>query len=319
VPTTTVTYVHPPQPRPTHPPAPRPRVQPAPAPLGYTPSAAAAALRRGHSNLVLIVKDATLRGYITEPFLDAISTRLREAGLTPLTTDVAADDDLITLVQALHPFGVLSLTHVSERVWGRLESLGIQARYRSAPATSTSDAGDRPWEEAIGRAQIAHLLDRGLTTIVYALPTVETPRESNAHARLRGAQKEYARTRNQVLGARRLSLERENARATIAALHDAAQDGTLGICAFDDTVAACALAGALDAGLNVPKQVAIIGVDDTPFTSLTTPSLSSIRIDASANGTTVAERFLGQAPDEPRHDIALTVIARDSTQTEDRR
>ncbi|WOF23165.1 LacI family DNA-binding transcriptional regulator [Microbacterium betulae] len=311
----TVSYVLNDAPNQTIPPATRQRVREAAAELGYTRSAAAVALRRGHSNIVLIVKDAALSGYITEPFIAAISERLRDAGHTPLTTDYTSDEALVALAGELGLFGVLSLAAVGAEVGPALEKSGVRRQYHSfgSRGEQTVDDERRPWEEEIGRAQVAHLSESGPMRMVYALPHPGSPRTTIARARARGAMGEYRRRTGEEMAAVVVGRERAEAREQIALLRsDAGEPRRLGVCCFDDVVAASVLAAALDSGIGVPDALSVIGVDDTPFAALMSPALSTVRVDSVLSGRRVAERFLGvdlDGGDAP----AIEIVARATT------
>lgn len=288
----------------------RERVVMAAAALGYVPSAAAVALRRGHSNIVLVLKDAALSGYVTEPFLAAISRRLHEGGYTALTTDYTTLRALTGLVLEIRPWGVIGLAPVDGSEIDALRELGVRRIYHSF-ATSDEGGAERPWEEEIGRQQAAHLLDRGARRLFFGLPAEGSPRDGIAHSRARGAAREVAARSGGELGLLRLPADRGVARGTLLEVFD--REPVVGICCFDDTVAASALAGARDAGIDVPGRLMLIGVDDSPIAALSSPSISSIRVDAQAGGRAVAERLLGIDADSPGRENALQIIARQTS------
>jgi len=51
------------------------------------------------------------------------------------------------------------------------------------------------------------------------------------------------------------------------------------VCAIDDEYAIAIVTALLDAKLRVPHDVAVIGVDDIPFASYVTPSLTTVAAD----------------------------------------
>jgi DNA-binding LacI/PurR family transcriptional regulator len=297
----------------TIPPATRERVRAAAAELSYVPSAAAASLRRGHSRLVVVVTDLALAGYVTEPFLRAISERLVEDELVPIVYRMASDEALLALVDEIRPYGVLAPLPIASSVLSTLEAYGVPRVY----ASGRSDTGfRRPWEEQIGELQARHMSERGVTHLIYAHPAESNPRIVMSRARELGAQRAFAelqaarepastgpRRRRQVrssepasndLRSVNLSRDREQAAATLAtALGE--HRGSVGICAFDDEVAAVAVAAVRDLGWQVPTDVKVIGVDDNPFSAFLEPPLTTVAIDARASGRSLTERFLGVA------------------------
>ena len=63
--------------------------------------------------------------------------------------------------------------------------------------------------------------------------------------------------------------------------------------AFDDDVALRILAAARDIGLSVPRELAVIGFDDTAYGALFSPTLTTVHIDAEDHGRRTARLVLG--------------------------
>lgn len=85
----------------------------------------------------------------------------------------------------------------------------------------------------------------------------------------------------------------------------------IGIMACDDTQANILLEGCRSSGINVPAEIAVIGVDnDEMLCSMTDPQLSSIDVDLEGGGYAIArmaERMVRE-PDYPGEDIVLRPI-----------
>ena len=85
----------------------------------------------------------------------------------------------------------------------------------------------------------------------------------------------------------------------------------------NDTTALGALLAAQEIGLDVPKDLAIIGCDNIDLTRLVTPKLSTINFDNVKNGELIMDILLWrlQNPHDERKIIRLkpTIIERDST------
>ena len=77
-----------------------------------------------------------------------------------------------------------------------------------------------------------------------------------------------------------------------------------GIVAVNDMLAFGLLAGFREAGLRVPGDVSVIGMDGLFLSALTSPGLSTIRLPVPAMAMTIVDRVLGRladpglAPDE---------------------
>ena len=75
--------------------------------------------------------------------------------------------------------------------------------------------------------------------------------------------------------------------------------GVDGVVAYNDDIAAIVVGAALRARIRVPKDIAVIGHDDTPLARLFVPSLSSVRIDTAGLGRYLAELALSAATGSP--------------------
>lgn len=286
----TVSYVLNNVPGQTIPAATQERVREAAAALGYAPSAAAASLRRGHSRIVLVITERALTGGVTEPFLHAIAEHLVEAGLTPVTHQLVTEESLLALVDEVRPYGVMALVGLSADALAQIKDAGVPRVYSSGQGDADIP---RPWEEEIGGIQARLLLDRGSRTLAFAIPPADNPREVFARSREIGV----------VRACREAGLpdplhlvippDLPAAMRELAPLRDAREH--VGICAFDDSVAAVVLAAARELAMRVPEDLSVVGVDDAPFAPFLAPPLTTLAIDGRRTGAALAERFLSPA------------------------
>jgi DNA-binding LacI/PurR family transcriptional regulator len=91
-----------------------------------------------------------------------------------------------------------------------------------------------------------------------------------------------------------------------------ARSRRLGICAFDDSVGAIALAAARVLDLTAPAALAVIGVDDAPFSPFLAPPLTTLAIDGRSTGLALAERFLNDDESRDRSHAAARLVRRAS-------
>jgi DNA-binding LacI/PurR family transcriptional regulator len=75
---------------------------------------------------------------------------------------------------------------------------------------------------------------------------------------------------------------------------------------FNDVVAQGAIRALADHGLRVPRDVAVVGWDDTEEASYTTPSLTSVAPDKRAIARTTVERLLAAVDGEPAGETEVT-------------
>jgi len=71
-----------------------------------------------------------------------------------------------------------------------------------------------------------------------------------------------------------------------------------GIVAVNDLLAFGLLAGFRDAGLSVPGDVSIVGMDGLFLSSLTSPGLTTVRLPVPEMAATIVERVIGRLADE---------------------
>jgi DNA-binding LacI/PurR family transcriptional regulator len=287
----TVSYVLNNVPGQTIPAATQARVRAAAEELGYVPSAAAATLRRGHSRIILVVTEPALSGYVTEPFLAAITAQLTAEGYTPLTYQFRSNESLRALIGEVSPYGVLALTALEPELMADIRAAGVPRVYSSAHGDPSFP---RPWEEEIGTLQAEHLIKAGATALVYAAPDPGNPRTVMARCREIGAADACARAGLDAPAHVDLPPDRQ---AAAAALRPVLGTSRAGVCAFDDEVAAVALSALHDLGRRIPEDVLVIGVDDAPFAPFLTPPLTTIAVDGRTTGLQLAERFLASTTD----------------------
>jgi DNA-binding LacI/PurR family transcriptional regulator len=67
------------------------------------------------------------------------------------------------------------------------------------------------------------------------------------------------------------------------------------VAAFNDLVGLAVLAGARAAGVAVPADLAVIGVDDLPAAGLAEPRLTTIAFDTTVSATALARHVLAEA------------------------
>jgi DNA-binding LacI/PurR family transcriptional regulator len=93
--------------------------------------------------------------------------------------------------------------------------------------------------------------------------------------------------------------------------------GVSGICAFDDLSGLAFLSGAHVAGVRVPEDLAVVGVDDSSTARLTEPPLTSVLHDFADIAEFIAEgvisRLRGSEPPPDPAPRAIRITARAST------
>jgi alanine racemase len=103
------------------------------------------------------------------------------------------------------------------------------------------------------------------------------------------------------------SVSEEGGRAAFAALN---ADGPMPTAAItmSDVTAIGLMAGALDAGLSVPNDLSIVGFDDIPAASWTTPRLTTVHQPIREKGRRAAHRLIDAIRSGPEHRPVVEVL-----------
>ena len=273
----TVSYVLNDTPHQSIPEATRRRVLDAAAELGYTPSAAARALRSGRSDIVLTLLPDWPIGPAVGGIMEQLSAALAAEGLTFLAhPQVTGHGDLAQLWKAISPVAVLNFGQLGRAEIDSIRAAGVDVTLSlgggEGGRTLFPDLGSRT-----GRIQAEHLAARGHTRIGYAYP--DNPRiRAIADARLDGVRAACAELGLGEPDVRTVALAPRPAADAVAAWRQASPPVT-GICASGDQYAFAVLAGMRAHGLDAPQDLAVVGVDDIPTAALADPPLTTIAMD----------------------------------------
>jgi DNA-binding LacI/PurR family transcriptional regulator len=150
--------------------------------------------------------------------------------------------------------------------------------------------------QAVGRAQIAYLAERGHRRIVFAAPERRDV-QWLAQARLNGVREGCAERALEPPIVQVVPSSRASAQEAIVHLL-AKQSPPFGVCCYNDEVAFAVLAACSDAGIQVPEVVAVIGCDDIPLAQFSIPSLTTITFDDSQWLTILTENILAASRGE---------------------
>lgn len=281
----------------------RHRVRSAAEELGYVPHAAARSLRAGRTRTVVVPAPRQSAGALPSAFLDELHAELRLLDYTVVPYgSLGLDGDeaarawaelrpvaVVCLGEAQPtPHGVLLLRRSGARAVVTLGTGGADG----PPGTPEGDAGIEGVEGAhtlvmdqrrIGACAVGHLLHRGRRAIGVVLPEEPGP-GSLARPRLAGARDAAAGT-----GARTVPLPMEYEEHSAAAL--AGRWRSLGldaVYAYDDAYAMLLMRALQDAGVDVPRETAVIGAGDLLLGRLLRPRLSTVRMDTMSGGTLAA-------------------------------
>ncbi len=271
----TVSYVLNNTPRQSIPESTRQRVLAAAQELNYTPHAAARALRAGESNLVLFINTGVPYGVNLSVLLDTLTAEVSATGRSLVIWQQRDPADLATTLAHLQPRLAIALGELDDTQ----RALLAQARI----PTVETDLGRDPVSPDVGTAlQIQHLAGHGhrrlgyLTTSQPELERFTVPRLATA----RSTALELGLTRPLVY-----DVGAQLPEVSVDALASVLRDWTGGaepvtaVACYNDICAAACIAAAPQAGLEIPGDLAVIGMDDETMSAFTRPALTTIRLD----------------------------------------
>jgi DNA-binding LacI/PurR family transcriptional regulator len=256
------------------------RVRASAAALGYRPSLAGRTLARGTSDIVItVLANVTFNPRLRE-LVDLITEGVARAGLTNLIRFAGSEDDLEDAILGLKPYGLVSLTRLSAAQRERLVKQGVHVVEQSGRAQAEID-------RAIGRLQVQHLAAAGYTEVAVALPNAAReqsfaiPREAGVH--------EWARANGLgVLPTLHIEFEPGGPSLAVREL----PQRPIAIAAYNDEIALALLGAVIHEWRDVPGEVGIIGVDNTPIARASTPSITTVDYDIAFSAQSIIDMLL---------------------------
>jgi len=243
--------------------------------LSYSPSAAARALVRGRSDVILFVfpAEVTLADW-GRRVLSKMSQRFAQEGFTLLAhTGRFGRERIDDVWRTIVPAAVLCITVEPEQVRA-MSAAGVPLVLPLYGGDDDVQAIAMDTERAVVTMQLQTLLDAGHERIAFASL-------DSAH-RLTTAAKHLLLP--EVAAALGIDPPPQHAfpedlEAAAAQLQALVATGCTAVCAVNDHVAGFVLAGARRAGLAVPDDVAVIGAGDQLLSAMTEPPLSTVLSD----------------------------------------
>jgi DNA-binding LacI/PurR family transcriptional regulator len=299
----TVSYVLNGSTRHTFPQATRERILAAASELGYTPHAAARELRRGTSGVVLFVVGDLPVGTNLAALLGELTAAVSATGRSLLTWSAGAGPTLSETLGHLEPLVVVATTPLPPRDRDTVRAAGIPL-VTTPWDPATGEEGDPATGEAeVGRAQSGRLTAAGHRRIG-VVTTGDARLARFATGRLHGLRRAAAEL--DLPEPETLVLDAHD-EAAVAALAEvlrtwcAGPEPVTALACYNDLYAGLALAAARAAGLGVPRDLSIIGVDDDPMGAFLDPPLTTIGFDFATAARKVV-RSIAAAVDGPTDD-----------------
>ncbi|WP_232549959.1 LacI family DNA-binding transcriptional regulator [Propioniciclava soli] len=259
--------------------------------LGYQPSAAGRALRRGSSDFVLALIPNTTFGGNLQDWFERLTATLAAQGFTlVLGVTTASVDVLDRLVSQMQPAAVLAFTPFSAAERAVLARNGVVAVDPPSAARAGQDA-------LIGRLQAETLISRGHRRLAFAhlADSRQDPFGAAREDGVRQAALEAGLPDIEVVG---LAIHIDEALGAL----DRLRPPGIAIACYNDDVAISLMNAAQLRGWDVPGDVAVIGMDRTPVSQVTVPRLTTLEYDlsdAAATGAASVLRALGLEGEAP--------------------
>jgi LacI family repressor for deo operon, udp, cdd, tsx, nupC, and nupG len=282
----------------------RERVQQAIRKTGYSPNILAQSFRRGRTKIIMVVLPS-----VGDPFFTTVMGGLRrvaaEHGYSLLINEtqfntVTADEvgammvsrqvDGIVLLASMSPFGPRVLSARNQRALPIV--IGCE--------TVSAELSDYPSVHIDNTAAAAegtrYLLSQGHRRIAFMTGRKQSPLTRDRERGYREAMGEAAQpVRDGWVVEGGMSID--GAVAATQALVSHREQPTAIFCANDEMAIGC-MHGLKDAGKEVPRDVSVMGFDDTRYAAVTDPPLTTIRQPAAQIGERVMHRLLAALNDD---------------------
>ena len=268
----------------------RKRVLAAAQELNYKPHHAARALRSGRNKIVLLVLPDWPLEHSLRTNLEVLTHELAAHGYTLVTYTPLRDSSATPLWVILEPAVVIGYGQFSDEDLADMRSVGIRNIIPDrASAQPSSEFTSGP------KLQAEYLLGLGHTRLGFAHPA--DPRlEDFVAARLRLVQQVCRDAGIAAPVVRRVDYRDGT---SVSAVSDWREAGVTGIVAYNDETAADVISASARKGVHVPRELSVIGHDDSPLAARYLPSISSVGVDMEQLGLYTAAIALHHAEGHP--------------------
>lgn len=279
--------------------------------LGYTPNAAARTLITGRSNLIgLVVSN------ITNPFypevIEAIVSTAAEQDYNVVLCNTQESQELQLAYLELLIEHQVDGAILTSSLLDNTDALGQIGRDRIPVVMVNRTVDDQRIDsvhldnEAAGHMAVKHFLDLGHRNIGFVGGLEMTSTHSRRLAGFRrGLAERGIEPREELISHGEFT--RDSGYQSASALLGSSRRPTALVCA-DDLIALGVMDAILDAGLRIPEDVAVMGVDDVPAASLRQIALTTIRQPAAEMGRRAVNLLLERIKDGPENEPIEIVL-----------
>ncbi|OUD88801.1 LacI family DNA-binding transcriptional regulator [Clavibacter michiganensis] len=262
--------------------------------LGYVPSASGRTLKAGRSNVVTCIVPDMRPSEAVEVFKRALSGALADSGYACVFIHPTGGLNAADLWKYLEPCAVVGLDKIGTEDAQTLRNGGTPV----VDGLLLSGAAQIIDQHKIGELQVRHLAAQGHRRIAFAAVD-DASEDIVSEQRVNGA----------LDAARQLGLPEPRITRmgyTAAAARDSVRDLVFGaepvtaVAVFSDVLALALIAAAQDQSITVPRDLAVIGVDNIQLAALSVPSLTTVSMDLSGAAQALARHLshLIQTPGE---------------------
>lgn len=296
------------------------KVHAAAAKLGYTPNAAARAMKSGRSNVIgLVVNDLT--SAVVNSFVAELGAEVHKYRMDLLIYNTFGDLDMEggqRVSQLLHGLWdglVYVMPRMTEPYLQALEKADshvVLINYCARPTTLPVVLGDN----VNGACDAAsHLIELGHKRIAFIRGTAFTGQSAERERGFRMAMEQAGIPVDESLIGEGVFTERSGFDAAQALLQR--PDRPTAIFAANDAMAIGCLNAARAAGLSLPEQLSVVGFDDMAGSSMMQPSLTTLRHPVAEMARAAISELIRRIHNEPgrrqRVEFPSEFVIRDST------
>lgn len=282
--------------------------------VGYRVNVAARSLRTRRSRTIAVVIEQLDRDDrpIADPLLLSMIGGLLEA-LTPADyAMILTTNEHFVAASAMGADGVVMLGEgEGAHRLAQIEGFGLPTVAWGEPVSGVKVPVVGSANHSGGRLAAEHLVASGRSRLLF----LGDDQHPEVAARLAGCREVLASSAAMLAAALPCAFTAEAGAAAVAAALDAGTSFDA-IFAASDFIAAGACDELNARGLEVPKDVAVVGFDDAPIASSHRPPLSSIRQDGAAAGRTLGQTIIGLVEgtaDRTSHQLPVELVVRESS------
>jgi len=263
--------------------------------LGYTPNAAAQALRTGKSRVVLFIVPHLQINFTIGEMMTEVGAQLDARGHIAAMLVGERTMDFAATVHATAPAAAISLVDLTDADRRLLRQRGVVLLQTGLAGLERQSEWYTHLQQTLVHRQVQHLIDRGHTRIgwAYAKDPLLT---ALADRRLAWATECAKANGLPALSVRRFALKSREADAAVKAWR---AKGVTAVACYNDLWAMTVMEAARRAGVAVPEELAVIGIDNIPLTEIVEPPLTSVSVHMKRNVQALLDELFARMNGEP--------------------